>query len=52
MKNSSNFLKAGRIAAKLCQIYRIELTPEGIINKVKNQAELDFYYNALCGVRI
>lgn len=51
MKSSSNYMKAGRIAAKLYQIFRIEFTPEGIINKVKNQTELDFYYSALCGVR-
>lgn len=47
MKNSSNYLKAGRIAAKLCQIYRIELTPENILNKIRSQAELDFYYTRL-----
>lgn len=44
MKSSSNYLKAGRIAAKLCQICRIELTPEDILSKISSQAELNFYY--------
>ena len=47
MKNSNNYLKAGRIAAKLCQICRIELTPEDILSKIRSQAELDFYYTRL-----
>lgn len=44
MKSSSNYLKAGRIAAKLYQICRIELTPEDILSKISSQAELNFYY--------
>jgi len=47
MKNSSNYLKAVRIASKFWQIWRIELTPEQILEKVKSQAELDFYYTRM-----
>lgn len=47
MKNSSNYMKAGRIAAKLYQTFRIEFTPEAILSKIRSQAELDFYYTRL-----
>lgn len=52
MKNSSNYLKAGRIAAALWYMCRREFTPEEILGKVKSKAELDFYYSALCGVKV
>lgn len=53
MKSSSNILKAERIIAKLCLIRRnaVKLTVDNIINKCKDQAELDFYYGYLCEVR-
>lgn len=47
MKNSINYLKAGRIATKLYQIFRIEVTPENILSKIRSQKELDFYYTRL-----
>lgn len=49
MKNSSNYLKAGRIAAALWYMCRREFTPEEILGKVRNAKELDYYYSFLVG---